>query len=415
MAAILGCGALWVCGGGRGAPSFIADDSSRPLKTTATLDGGLTLLECPLAESQMRLLNGPPPVLSIVVPSYHRGAELVQAVTSLADQLTGGLERKVEIIISDNDSEPNTVGAIRGLAEKYATVSYLRHARDEGGFFQFFAAPWRARGKWTWVFGSDDVLLPGGVAHVVTALERERPSFMALNKRVFNADLSQEIAASFNSIPDRRFDTFEALFYAIGIQPAFISGNIELTEAARAFDPQPYLTVDTRHPHLAAFLEKHHGASAFYCSAPFLVHRVDNSGLGEYHVGNFFDFAVTFPALLSAVVRKIGGPADFFERMTGEKRIASYEPTGVTFVDSMFENLLRLLAGGRHITPSQRYALEQALAGCRADRVKQLGELWAIQMTILELERRANAAKQQLEQNRLSCTQASQLFTKPTG
>ena len=113
MAAILGCGVARVCDRARGTPSFIADDSPRPLKTPATLHGGLTLLECPLAESQMRPL-AEPPVLSIVVPSYHRSAELVQAVTSLADQLTGGLERKVEIIISDNDSEPNTVGAIRG-------------------------------------------------------------------------------------------------------------------------------------------------------------------------------------------------------------------------------------------------------------------------------------------------------------
>lgn len=372
------------------------------------------MLDCPLAESHLRPLDQPP-VLSIIVPSYHRGAELVQAVGSLADQLKDGLEDKVEIIISDNDSEAQTVEMIRALAARYSTVSYVRHARDEGGFFQFFAAPWRARGRWTWVFGSDDVLLDGGIAHIVAALEREQPGFLALNKRVFNADLSQELTPAFNTIPDRRFDTFEELFCAIGIQPAFISGNIELTEAARAFDPEPYLTVDTRHPHLAAFLEKHHGASAFYCSAPFLVHRVDNSSLGDYNLGNFFDFAVTFPPLLFSVVRKIGGPADFFERMTGEKRVASYTPTGLTFVDNIFENLLRSYGGGRHITPSQRHALEQALAGCRAGRLNQLGELWTLQLEIMALERASNEAKANLEQGRQACVQASQMFTRPTG
>jgi len=356
-----------------------------------------------------------PPVLSIVVPSYHRGSALVQAVASLADQLQSGLERKVEIIITDNDSEPDTVAAIRALADRYACVSFIRHARDEGGFFQFFAAPWRARGRWTWVFGSDDLLLAGGVAHIVETLEREQPGFMALNKRVYNADLSQELTPSFNSIPDKRFDTFEELMFAIGIQPAFISGNIELTEAARAFDPQPYLTIDTRHPHLAAFLEKHHGAPAFYCSAPFLVHRVDNSSLGEYHMGNFFDFAVTFPPLLGAVVRKIGAPPDFFERMTGEKRVSSYTPTGLTFVDSIFENLMRAFSGGRYITPSQRYALELALAGCRPNRLNQLSELWSLELELIALERKADEAKGHLEQARQACVQASQMFTRPTG
>jgi glycosyltransferase involved in cell wall biosynthesis len=372
------------------------------------------LLDCPLAESHLRALEVQP-VLSIIVPSYHRAPELAQAVTSLADQLTGGLARKVEIIITDNDSNADTISTIRALAERYPTLSWLRHARDEGGFFQFFAAPWRARGRWTWVFGSDDILLDGGLAHIVAALEREQPGFMALNKRVFNADLSQELTASFNTIPDRRFETFEELMYAIGIQPAFISGNIELTEAARALAPEPYLTVDTRHPHLAAFLEKHHGAPGFYCSTPFLVHRVDNSSLGDYNLGNFFDFAVTFPPLLAAVARKVGAPADFFERMTGEKRVASYTPTGLTFVDSMFENLLRSFAGGRYITPSQRYALEQALAGCRVGRLNQLGELWTLQLEVLALERAADEAKANLEQARQACVQASQMFTRPTG
>ena len=161
------------------------------------------MLECPLAESHLRPLDVQP-VLSIIIPSYCRAAELVQATSSIADQLTNGLERKVEIIITDNASEPGTIAAIRGLAERYPTLSYLLHARDEGGFFQFFAAPWRARGRWTWVFGSDDVLLPGGLAHITEALEREQPGFLALNKRVFNADLSQELNPSCNSIPDRK-------------------------------------------------------------------------------------------------------------------------------------------------------------------------------------------------------------------
>jgi glycosyltransferase involved in cell wall biosynthesis len=372
------------------------------------------VLECPLAESHLRPLDAPP-VLSIVVPCYNRTPELAQTVTSLAEQLTGDLARKVEIIISDNHSGPETISTIRTLAERYPTISWVSNARDEGGYFQLFAAPWRARGRWTWIFGSDDLLLPGGIEHIVAALEREQPGFMALNKRVFNADLSQELVASFNSAPDQRFDTFEELMYAIGIQPAFISGNIELTEAARAFDPEPYLTVDTRHPHLVAFLEKHHGAPAFYCSAPFLVHRVDNSDLEHYHVGNFFDFAVTFPPLLAAVVRKIGAPADFFERMTGEKRLASFTPTGLTFVDNIFENLLRSFGGGRFISPNQRYALEQALAGCRPVRLTQLTELWTLQVEVMTLERKANEAKGHADQSRQACIQASQMFTRPTG
>jgi glycosyltransferase involved in cell wall biosynthesis len=371
-------------------------------------------LSCAIAESGMRP-RASAPLLSIVIPSYQRVPELVQAVNSIADQIQGDLEDKVELIVSDNASGLETASAIRALAQRHQSLNYVIHARDEGGFFQFFVAPWRARGLYTWVFGSDDLLLPGGLAHIVETIDRERPSYVALNKKVLSADLSQELAASFNTVPDRRFETFEELMYAIGIQPAFISANIELTEAARALDAAPYLTVETRHPHLAAFLEKHHGKPAFYCSAPYLVHRVENSPLGEYHVGNFFDFAVTFPPILFAVIQKVGAPADFFERMNGEKRVASYVPTGLTFVDNILENFLRSLGGGKYLTASQRRGLEHVLAGCRPDRVAQMNELWAIQLQLMEQERQASALKASIERTRQSCNQASQMYARAPG
>ena len=369
-------------------------------------------LDCPRSETVFREL-AEPPVLSVVVPTHNRPAELIVAVSSLADQLTDGLERKVEIIVSDNASGPETLGVIKALAERYAVVSYLVHARDEGGFFQFFAAPWRARGRWTWVFGSDDALAPGGIAHIVGLLEREQPGFLALNKRVANADLSQILIPSANAVPDRRFDSFIELFCALGInQFAFISGNIELTEAARRIDPEVYLTADTRHPHVAAYLEKHARAPAYYASANHLVHRAENSPLLSYHPGNFFDYGVTFPLVLEQVARRIGAPADLLERVTGEKNIASYDPPAITYVDAMLENILRATAFGRHLTVGQRHGLERILGGCRADRLAQFAEIWTHHQHLLALEHAAEQAKAVLEQARRAGLEASKAFTR---
>lgn len=370
------------------------------------------MLDCPIAESQMRQIIAAP-VLSIVIPTYHRSDELVLAASSIADQLVGELEQKVEIIITDNASGPETVGRIKYLAQAYPTVSYMLHKRDEGGFFQFFSAPWRARGRYTWVFGSDDVLLPGGVAYVVELLEREAPSFLTLNKKAFNKDLTQEVFSAANVAPDRRFERFEDIFAAMGInQFAFISGNIELTESARAIDPEPFLTVNTRHPHVAGFVAKHAGKPAYYASEPYLVHRLDNSSLAEYHLGNFFDYAVTLPILLSQVLRQVGAPADFFERMTGHKRIQNFGPPEVTFVDTIFENLLRSMAGGKYFTVSYRWALEEILSHCRPDRVRQLQDIWDMQIQVMALEQQVEDAKSILAQGRDACSQASRSFVR---
>ena len=370
------------------------------------------MLDCPIAESQMRQIITAP-VLSIVIPTYQRSDELALAVSSIAEQLVGELEQKVEIIITDNASGPETVGKIKFLAQAHPTVSYLLHRRDEGGFFQFFAAPWRARGRYTWVFGSDDVLLPGGIAHVVELLEREAPSFVTLNKKVYNKDLTQEVWSGANTVPDRRFERFEDIFAAMGInQFAFISGNIELTESARAVDPEPFLTVDSRHPHVAGFLAKHAGKPAYYCAEPYLVHRLNNSTLGEYHIGNFFDYAVTLPILLSKVLREIGAPTDFFERMTGDKRIQSFDAPQITFVDNIFENLLRSMAGGKYLTVSYRRALEEILSHCRADRVQQLNDIWSMQDQVMILEQQVEDSKSMLAQGREACSQVSRNFVR---
>lgn len=376
----------------------------------------MTKLECALSGS---LVHPRPeaPLLSVVVPTFNRPSELLETVTSLGDQLRDGLEAKVELVISDNGSSPETIDAIKALANHYPALSYVLNARNEGGFFNFFAAPWRAQGRYTWVFGSDDLLLQGGIANVVTLLERDKPSFMTLNKQVVDATLSQSFWESTHAVPGRKFSSFIELFCALGInQLAFISGQIELTETARKLDPEPYLRTDSRHPHVAAYLEKHAHTSAYYCAENHLIHRNDNSPMLEYHAGNFFDYGVTFPILLMQVAEKVGAPKNLLERITGLKRVSDFKKPEVTFVDSMFENLLRALAAGRHISVGQRRTLEAMLSQhCREDRLEQFRQIFDYGQRLYQLELEETAAKAALAQARQAALQTSAVFTKPTG
>jgi len=370
------------------------------------------MLECAVLETLMRPLACEP-ILSIIIPTFNRAPELVQTVGSLAQQLKGALLDKVEIIICDNASSDQTRSTIKELAAAYGSVSYVLHARDEGGCFQLFAAPWRARGRWTWVFGSDDLLMDGGLSYVVSILEGEAPQFLTLNKRVFNADLSQQLRASSNAIPDRRFESFIDLFCAVGInQLAFISGNIELTTAARAIDPEPYLTMDTRHPHVVAFLEKHHSAPSRYAAEPYLVHRGENSVVPDYHAGNFFDYGVSLPVLLARAGAAVGAPIDLLERINGDKNILSFDPPTITFVDCMFENMLRAMGYGRILTDGQRRALETYLVHCRSDRVRQLDELWSLNTKLITLQRQLDQATSALDALKRGCLDASRAFAR---
>jgi glycosyltransferase involved in cell wall biosynthesis len=372
-------------------------------------------LECALADSLFKP-QAEAPLLSIVIPTYQRAAELAQTVASLADQIHDGLEARVEIIISDNGSGPDTVGAIRTLADRHQSVSYVLHARDEGGFFNFLAAPWRARGRYTWVFGSDDVLLEGGLANVVETLEREKVSFVTMNKQVLNADLSQAFWTSTNAVPSRRFDSFIDLFCALGInQFAFISGQIEETEVARALDAEPFLRTSSRHPHVAAYLAKHAQRPAYYSAGNHLVHRNNNSPLHHYNAGNFFDYGTTLPLLLTEVGRQVGAPDDLLERITGYKRIANYDPPDVTFVDAMMENLLRAMAFGFYMNTGHRRALEQILGEHgRSDRLAQLEQIWSYGLHLSNLEQAEARSRDLLKSARDAALETSAIFTRST-
>ena len=102
--------------------------------------------EWPLVEKLVRT-TPEAPLLSVVIPTFNRPEELVVAVDGFASQLTGGLEDKVEIILSDNASDrASSVETIRALAERHANLSYYVHAVNGGGPAQICAAPWRARG-----------------------------------------------------------------------------------------------------------------------------------------------------------------------------------------------------------------------------------------------------------------------------
>ena len=354
----------------------------------------MSVPECALSDSLIRPLDHEP-LLSIVIPTFNRPNELILTVQCIADQLKNGLEKKVELLIIDNASDAETQSIIRALADRYSVLNFMFHAQNQGGRYNAVVPAWRARGRYTWVFGSDDILLDGGVEHIVGLLERESPNYLLINKKVANKDLSELLTDNMHTVPDRRFSTFFELFCTFGLsQMPFISANIENTEIARSVDFQKYESMPTAHPHVVGYLEKHAFASAYYSSASYLIHRINNSlHIQNYHVHNFFDYAVNLTLHLTEVARKIGLPLDFLEMATGQKNLFSYEKSSITMVDGIFENILRAASGGMVVDHAQRGALDDALAHCQPHRLGQLSEVFEQARTILTFQQQVTDAE----------------------
>ena len=327
-------------------------------------------LECEVVDSLMRPTPRPP-VLSVVIPTWRRPKELTEAVVSIGGQVGGELDGKVEIIITDNASGPETTAVLTELAETDPCVNYMIHAHNEGGQLQIYAAPARARGRWTWVFGDDDALAEGTLAPIVELLEREQPAFVTLNRQVWNPAMDTQLQASKHSLPDTGFDSMLDFLAVFGFdQLSFLTSQVYASEAALTVDPAPYMEANSRYGQCAYYVEAFHGLPTYYSSLPSVRHRWD-PGASDTHSANFLHLATTFPDILQVAADKAGLQPGLFERIGGRRRLTE-TTRPLTFVDNIIENLWRCLAVGVPIEAEHWVRLEQLSSQWTPDHAAQL-------------------------------------------
>jgi hypothetical protein len=282
-------------------------------------------------------------------------------------------------LISDNCSSAEGQEAVRSLAERFETVSYMINASDQGGHFQVYAAPWRARGVWTWVFGSDDLLEPGAVADVVSRLEAEDPSFLTMDKSIWTRDFSKQLYASTNGIADRTFRGFIELFKGVGLhQVAFLSASLEKTEVGRRIDPYRYMCADTLHNYMIAYFEKHQDRKCVYTAKAHVRRRLDNSVIADYLGVTFEDVGMKLPLIMLNLTREFGVGDDIFEKVNGSRFIDTYDTPAITMVDNIFEYMLRSVSKGRSMSFFQRSAFEKLCESWRPHRREQFDHIWTV-------------------------------------
>jgi len=332
----------------------------------------------PLVDCLIRPLRQAP-VLSVVIPTFHRPKELAFAVASITDQIDATLDGKVEIIVSDNGSGPEKHAVLQQLAERHPSLSYYIHLKDEGGPFQICSAPHRARGRWTWVFGDDDALESGGLGPIVEILEREQPGFLTLNRQVWNKTLDQRIAGAKHDLPDIRFGSFIDLLTLFGFdQLSFLTSQIYATDVARAVDADLYLASPCRYCQLAYYLEAFHDQPAYYSSRPSVLHRWDQ-GATQVHAANFHDLATSHPELVQRAADRLGLQPGLFERINGRRSMLGPESRKITFVDNILENLWRSVALGTTISDEawdMLAGLSPQWAPQRAEQLKMVRDVY---------------------------------------
>lgn len=110
-----------------------------------------------------------PPVLSVVIPAWNRGANVFHAVRSIALQCGG---RNVEIIVVDDASTDNTIDVVRNLSEEFGFVRIECMASHGGAAAARNAGLRTARGSFVWFVDSDDFVAEGALDLIWPELQK---------------------------------------------------------------------------------------------------------------------------------------------------------------------------------------------------------------------------------------------------
>jgi len=102
--------------------------------------------------------------ISIGIPTYNGDRYLAESIESVLCQLADIPEQTLEIIVSDNASTDNTSEIVKRYVAMYpGIVFYIKNSKNIGydrNVDNLFKA---ARGKYLWLLGDDDMLVPGAL------------------------------------------------------------------------------------------------------------------------------------------------------------------------------------------------------------------------------------------------------------
>jgi abequosyltransferase len=163
------------------------------------------------------------PLLTLAIPTYNRSACLAQLLEVLLPQLAG--ESRVELIISDNSSPDETAAVVESFRKKGLVVTYSRNETNIGADANFIRCFEMAGGEYVWIFGDDDVIVPGGLQEVLRHLENRIYDLLHIPAETFHGRYSASNAAKFS----HKMKVFArpqdfALYVSTGM--TFISGII---------------------------------------------------------------------------------------------------------------------------------------------------------------------------------------------
>lgn len=125
------------------------------------------------------------PLLSICIATYNRAEYIGETLDSIIPQLTDD----VELLVVDGASTDNTEQVIHAYMEQSDCLRYVRLPKKGGVDQDYDTSVELAHGEMCWLFTDDDLIKPGAVTAVQTAVKQGH-ALIVVNAEMRNRDMS---------------------------------------------------------------------------------------------------------------------------------------------------------------------------------------------------------------------------------
>jgi glycosyltransferase involved in cell wall biosynthesis len=166
----------------------------------------------------------PHALLTIIVPTYNRAANLSVLLTALRSELQG-LDSFVKVLVSDNASTDSTPEVAAAASRDWPALTIQRHDRNLGPDGNFLSCVSRVSTRYFWIIGDDDCPKRGVLAKVVRLLTERVPALVYMQSEWINPILGPDQGEAIGVL---RVSDLTALQFAdaLHVWVTFISGMI---------------------------------------------------------------------------------------------------------------------------------------------------------------------------------------------
>lgn len=166
----------------------------------------------------------PPPLLTIIIPTYKRSANLAILLRTLREE-TAAVAGELVVHVSDNCSPDDTPAVVAKAAEGWPTLRGYRHSSNVGPERNFLHAVGTVQTRWFWIIGDDDLPKRGVVAQVVAQLRASEPALLYMQSEWINPVLNADQGEPVGDLRVRSLDS-QSFARAVHVWVTFISGMV---------------------------------------------------------------------------------------------------------------------------------------------------------------------------------------------